>query len=93
MHMVVDATNVVFIWLSAVMEMDGRKKRWYTVSVASLKTLFYALASDMRHTIGGEFAQIAWGADLGHKGDSVTAAPMYTMIDGKNVKREVGTVC
>ena len=57
-------TNVVFKGLSAVIKMEGRKKRSRMVSVASLKPL-YRRSSDLRHPIGDEFAQIASGADLG----------------------------
>ena len=57
-------TKIVFKGLSAVMEMEGRKKRSRTVSVASLKP-FYRRPSNLRHPIGDEFAQIAWDADLG----------------------------
>ena len=56
--------KVVFKSLSAVIEMEGRKKRIRTVSVASLKP-FYRRPSNLRHPIGDEFAQIAWDADLG----------------------------
>ena len=67
----------------------GEKKRSRTVSVASLKP-FYRRSSDLRHPIGDEFAQIAWGADLGLKEDSVAAAPMYTEIDRKNMVSKTG---
>ena len=83
-------TRVVFKGLSAVIEMNGRRKRSRTVSVASLKP-FHRRSSDLRHPIGDEFAQIAWGADLGLKGDSVAAAPMYTLIDRKQMVSESGT--
>ena len=81
----------MFKGVSTVIEMEGRKKRSRTVSVVSLKP-FYRRSSDMRHPIGDEFAQIAWGADLGLKGDSVAAAPMYTLIDRKKMEIDVGTV-
>ena len=81
----------MFKGLSAVIEMEGRKKRSRTVSGASLIP-FYRRSSDLRHPIGDEFAQIAWGADLRLKGGSVPAAPMYTLTDRKKVESEVGTV-
>ena len=82
--------KVVFKGLSEVREMEGRKKRSRTVLVASLRP-FYRRSSDLRHPKGDEFAQIAWGADSGLKGDSVAAAPMCTLIDRK-VESDVGTV-
>ena len=48
--------------------------------MASLQPL-YRRSSDLRHPIEDEFAQIAWGAGFGLRGDSVAAAPMYTLID------------
>ena len=84
-------TKVVFKGLSAVIEMEGRKKRSRTVSVASLKP-FCRRSSDLRHPIADEFTQIVRGADLGLKGDSVAAAPIYTLRDRKEVESEVGTV-
>ena len=42
------------------------------MTVASLKP-FDRRSSDLRHLIGDEFAQIAWGADLRLKGDSIAA--------------------
>ena len=80
-------TKIVFKGLSAVIEMDGRKKRSRSVSVASLKP-FYRHSSDLRHPIGDEFAQIAWGADLGLKGDSVVSAPMYTLTDRRKIESD-----
>ena len=47
---------------------------------------------DLRHPIADEFTQIVRGADLGLKGDSVAAAPIYTLRDRKEVESEVGTV-
>ena len=44
--------NVVFKGLSAGTEMEGRKNRSSTVSVALLKP-FYRRSSDLRHLIGG----------------------------------------
>ena len=60
------------------------------MSVASLKPS-YRRSSDLRHPIGDDFAQIAWGADLGLKGDYVAAAPMYTPIDRKEAVSEART--
>ena len=57
------------------------------MSVASLKP-FYRHSSDLRHPIGDEFAQIAWGADLGLKGDSVVSAPMYTLTDRRKIESD-----
>ena len=48
--------------------------------MASLKPI-YRRSSDLRHPIEDEFAQIAWGADFGPRGDSGAAAPMYTLVD------------
>ena len=72
--------NVVRKGLIAVIEMEGRKTRTMTVSMASLK-LFYRRSSDLRHPIEGEFAQTACGAGFGRRRDSVAAAPMYTLMD------------
>lgn len=42
--------------------------------------------------MGDEFAQIAWGTDLGLKEDAVVAAPMYTLIDRRSVVSDSGRV-
>ena len=66
--------GVVLEGLSVVIEMEGRATRSRTVSTASLKP-FYTRPSDLRHPMEDEFAQLAWGADLGLGGLSTTAAP------------------
>ena len=50
--------KVVFKGLTAVIEMEGRKTRTRTVSMAPLKP-FYRRPSDLRHPIEDAFAQIA----------------------------------
>ena len=52
--------------------------------MASLKP-FYGRSSDLRHPIEDEFAPIAWGAAFGLRGDSVAAAPMYTLMDRRTM--------
>lgn len=52
---------------------------------------FYRRSSDLRHPIGDGIAQIAWGADLGLKGDSIAAGPMYTLIYRREVVGKTGT--
>lgn len=47
--------------------------------MASLKP-FYRRSSDLIRPIEDEFKQISWGAGFGRRGDSVTAAPMYTLL-------------
>ena len=74
--------------LTAVIELEGRKTRSCTISVSSLKPI-YRRSSDLRPPIGDEFAQIAWGADLGLEGHSVAVAPIYALRDRKNVESEV----
>ena len=76
--------KIVFKGLSAVIEMEGRKTRTRTVSMASLQP-FYRHSSDLQHPIEDEFAQIAWGVDFGLRGDSVAAAPMYTPMDRRTI--------
>ena len=52
--------------------------------MASLKP-FYGRSSVLRHPIEDEFAPIAWGAAFGLRGDSVAAAPMYTLMDRRTM--------
>ena len=59
--------EVVIEGLSVVIEMEGRTTRSRTVSAASLKP-FYTRPSDLGHPMENEFAQMAWGADLGSEG-------------------------
>ena len=59
--------EVVIEGLSVVIEVEGRTTRSRTVSAASLKR-FYMRLSDFRHSMEVEFAQMAWGADLGPGG-------------------------
>ena len=70
--------------LSVILEVEGRTTRSRTVSDASLKP-FYTRPSDLRHAMEDQFAQVAWGADLGLGGHSTTAAPMYTLLDRRRV--------
>ena len=81
--------GVVLEGLSVVIEMEGRATRSRTVSTASLKP-FYTRPSDLRHPMEDEFAQLAWGADLGLGGLSTTAAPMYTLLDRRRVVSATG---
>ena len=76
--------DVVFEGLSFVIEMEGRATRSRTVSTASLKP-FYPTPSDLRRPMKDEFAQVAWGVDLGLEAHSITAAPMYTLLDRRRV--------
>ena len=76
--------EVVIEGLSVVIEMEGRTPRSRTVSTTSLKP-FYVRPADLRHPMEDEFAQMAWGADLGLGADSTTAAPMYTLLDRRRV--------
>ena len=64
--------------------MGGRKTRTTTVFMASLKP-FCRRSSDLRHPIEDDFAQIARGADVGLRGNSVAAAPMYTLMDRRTI--------
>ena len=83
--------EVVLEGLSVVIEMEGRAVRSRTVSTASLKP-FYTRPSDLRHPMEDEFAQLAWGADLGLGEPSTTAAPMYTLLDRRRVVSATGVV-
>ena len=76
--------KIVFKGFSAVIEMERRKTRTRTVSMASLKPLCRR-PSDLRHPMEDEFAQIAWGTDFGLRGDSAAAAPMYTLMDRRTI--------
>ena len=75
--------------LSVVIEMEGRTMRSRTVFSASLKP-FYTRPSDLRHPTEDEFAQMAWGPDVGFEGQSTTAAPMYTLLDRRRVVSATG---
>ena len=75
--------------LSVVIEMEGRMTRSRTVSAALLKP-FYTRPFDLRYPMEDEFAQMAWGADLGLGGHSTTAAPMYTLLDRRRVLSATG---
>ena len=55
--------NALLKGLSAVLKIERRNGRSRTVSVAS-RTPVYSRSSDLKHPIGDDFAQIAWGADL-----------------------------
>ena len=73
--------DVVFEGLSGHRDGGPRSR---TVSTCSLKP-FYTRPSDLRHPMEDEFAQMAWGADLGLEQQSPTAAPMYTLLDRRRV--------
>ena len=76
---VVKVVKVVIEGLSVVIEMAGRTTRFRAVSDASLKP-FYTRPSDLRYPMEDKLAQMAGGADLGLKGNSTTAAPVYTPL-------------
>ena len=69
---------------SAIIETEGRKTRTRTVSMVSHKP-FSRRSSDLRHPIEDDFAQIVWIADFGLRGDSIAAAPMYTLMDRRTM--------
>ena len=52
--------------------------------MASLQP-FFGRSSDLRHPTEDEFAQIAWCVDFGLRGDSVAAAPLYTLMDRRTM--------
>ena len=55
--------KIVFKGFSAVIEMERRKTRTRTVSMASIQP-FYRHSSDLQHPIEDEFAQICMGRRL-----------------------------
>ena len=59
---------------------DGSEEKTIPHGARSLKP-FYKRSSNLRHTVGDKLARLAWGADLGLKGGSDAAAPMYTLIE------------
>ena len=61
--------EVVIEGLVVVIEMEGRTTRSRILCAASLKP-FYTRPSDLPHPMENEFAQMAWGADLGLGGYS-----------------------
>ena len=70
---------------SLVVNLDGRRIRRRTVSVANVKP-FYLRPVDLRHEFEDEFAHAAWGADLGLAEASTAASPVYTLLDHKAVQ-------
>lgn len=68
--------KVVFTGYSAVIELEGRKTRTRTASMAYLNPV-YRRSFNLRHPVGDEHVQITWGSDCGLQGNSVAAPPMY----------------
>lgn len=44
---------------------------------------YYSRPQDFRLPFGDEFSNYLWGPDLGLAEDSVSAAPLYALIDRK----------
>ena len=69
---------------SVGIEMGGRATRSRTFSIASLKRSC-TQPSDLRPPMKGDFAQMAWEADLDLGGYSTTASRTYTLLDRRRV--------
>ena len=75
---------------SLVVNLDGRRIRRRTVSVANVKP-FYLRPVDLRHEFEDEFAHAAWGPDLGLAEASTATSPVYTLFDREAVQGKCDT--
>ena len=71
--------------------MEGRKQRIRQVPTSLVKP-FHVRPPDLRHPMADEFAQYAWQADFGLLAPSITATPLYTLVDRREVVSETGVL-
>jgi len=70
--------------LSVEVEMQGRQLRRRRVPTSLIKP-FHKRPTDLRHPMADEFALQVWTADIGLQQPSVTARPLYTLGERREV--------